>query len=210
MTFLITGFEPFDGSPINPSEQAARALDGQTIGGTRIHSAILPVDCAAGPQALIAALRAHQPRAVLCLGEAGHRPALSIERVAVNLLDFRIPDNSGRQIIDQPVVPGGPAAYFVTLPARAVMRAVQAAGVPCELSMTAGTYLCNQVLYHLLHFIAQEGWTIPAGFIHMPPLPQEVAKTSPQKPSMALETILAGVRAAVEAILQEPSRAADV
>ena len=200
MQLLLTGFEPFGGSTCNPSEQVARALDGQIISGTQIQSAVLPVDCNRGPSALLHLLHSRRPDAVLCLGEAARRPVISVERVAVNLLDFRIPDNSGNQMIDQPVVDGGPAAYFVTLPARNVYEAIQAAGVPCELSLSAGTYLCNQVLYCLLHEIAQNGWDIPAGFIHLPSLPEQVIKSSPQAPSMSLDTSLTAIRAAISAI----------
>ena len=125
--------------------------------GRRIVCAILPVEREAGPRALIEALEQHHPDAVVCLGEASGRSGVSIERVAVNLLDFRIADNTGAQVVDQPVIADGPAAYFVTLPVRRMLAAVQAAGVPAELSLSAGAFLCNQVLYHLLHHLALSG-----------------------------------------------------
>ena len=209
MQLLLTGFEPFGGSTCNPSEQVARALDGQTIGGVTIHTSILPVDCERGPRALLDLLSSRKPDAVLCLGEAARRPVISVERVAVNLLDFRIPDNSGAQVVDQPVIPGGPAAYFVTIPARKVYEAIQTAGVPCELSLSAGAYLCNQVLYHLLHHIAHNGWNIPAGFIHVPSLPQQVIKHTPQAPSMSLDTSLTAIRTAIAATAETISATAE-
>ena len=196
----MTGFEPFGGSTINPSEQAAFALDGKTVAGALIASAILPVDWQKGPHVLLAALQTHQPDAVLCLGEAPARSVLSVERVAINLLDFTIPDNSGAAITDQPVIPGGPDAYFVTLPVRAVLDAIQAAGIPAERSLSAGAYLCNAVLYHLLHSQAGQARPVPAGFIHLPRLPQQVAASQQPAPSMSLDAILTGLRAALGTI----------
>ncbi len=201
MKILLTGFEPFGGSALNPSEQIVRALDRHSLAGARVVTAVLPVDWQKGPEAVEDALRTHHPDAVLCLGEAPSRASLAIERVAVNLLDFRIPDNSGVTLIDQPVVPGGPAAYFVTLPVRVIQAAVLAAGVPVELSTTAGTYLCNEILYHLLHSLAEDDWHIPAGFIHLPRLPQQVVAANQPSPSMSLDTMITGIRAAVEAIV---------
>ncbi len=205
MKILLTGFEPFGGSVLNPSEQVVRALDkprSARLSGARFVTAVLPVDWQKGPQALEEALRTHRPDAVLCLGEGPSRAALSIERVAVNLLDFRIPDNSGVTLTDQPVIPGGPAAYFVTLPARAIHQAILAADVPAELSMTAGTYLCNQILYHLLHSLAGNARAIPAGFIHLPRLPEQVVAAGQSSPSMSLDTMVTGIRAALEVIVE--------
>jgi pyroglutamyl-peptidase len=199
---LLTGFEPFGGASINPSEQVVHFLNGKVIQGLEIAGCILPVDQVRGPAALMAALAQHQPDAVLCLGEGPRRAVISVERIAVNLLDFRIPDNAGNQVIDQPVVPGAPAAYFATLPERQVYEAILAAGIPVERSLTAGSYLCNQVLYTLLHDLSQKGQNIPAGFIHLPSLPQQAAAAGAALPSMSLETSCAGVWAAIEVIGQ--------
>jgi pyroglutamyl-peptidase len=217
---LVTGFEPFGGSSLNPSEQVVRALAGQPAGGPRLShgphegaepvpratvvTEILPVDRYRGPEALRSALERTQPDAVLCLGEASRRAALSIERVAINLMDYRIPDNSGQQVTDLPVVPGGPAAYFVTLPVRAMLAAVQGAGVPVELSLSAGSYLCNQVLYDLLHQLSGREPVLRAGFIHLPSLPEQASQAASPYPSMALETILKGVRAALAVLADGP------
>src|SRR5689334_24401055 len=113
MKILIIGFEPYGGSKINPSEQVVRVIRQKTIAGAQIVTAVLPVDWVQGPEALIQALQTNHPDVVLCLGEAAGRASLSVERVAINLLDFRIPDNSGAKIIDQPIIDGGPSAYFV-------------------------------------------------------------------------------------------------
>lgn len=197
MNLLITGFEPFGVSDVNPSEQAARALSGEKIGRCLVTSAVLPVDMVRGPQMLLNVIGEIKPDAVLCLGEAGNRAVISIERVAVNLLDFRIPDNSGNQVMDIPIDSGGPAAYFSTLPVREMCDAVKAVGVPAELSLTAGTFLCNQVMYTLLHTITLQKLFIQGGFIHLPSLPEQAAKASQATPSMSLETSLRGLRAAI-------------
>ena len=126
--------------------------------------------------ALLKALEETHPAAVVCLGEATRRPVISIERVAVNLLDFRIPDNAGAQTIDQSVVENAPAAYFSTLPARALLNALHMAGLPAEFSLTAGSYLCNQIFYTLMHALATRTIKIPGGFIHLPALPEQTAK----------------------------------
>ena len=197
MKFLITGFEPFGGSTINPSEQVAKALEGQTIGGAQLITAILPVNGQYGPRTLLQIVQDEQPDGVLCLGEASGRPVLSIERIAVNLLDYRIPDNAGYQVVDEPVIPGGPAAYFTTIPVRKIAQELRESGIPAELSLSAGTYLCNQVLYCLLHFIETNHLAARAGFIHLPALPQQAAGRAAPQPSMSLECSLAGIRTAI-------------
>lgn len=200
MKLLLTGFEPFGESKINPSEQVVCAFERDKIPGIDLHTAILPVERVRGPQTLLDAVARVKPDAVLCLGEASRRMAISIERVAINLMDYRIPDNTGQKIIDESIVRDAPAAYFCTLPVRAMFDAVRAAGVPTELSLSAGAYLCNQVTYVLLHHLAQNRMNIPAGFVHLPALPAQVAARDPMIPSMGLDTMIAGVRAAIEAI----------
>lgn len=141
MKILITGFEPFGSSTINPSEQVVLALRDQTIGGAQLLTAVLPVDGQRAPQVLLETLQSGQPDGVLCLGEAARRSVLSIERIAINLLDYRIPDNAGHQVFDKPVIPGGPAAYFATMPVRKIHQLLLETGIPAELSLSAGTYL---------------------------------------------------------------------
>ena len=193
MKFLLTGFEPFGQSSVNPSEQVVQALAGQEFEEFRLETAVLPVHRFAGPQKLLALVQQTRPDAVVCLGEAGGRTAVSIERVAVNLLDFRIADNDGLVVQDEPIVADGPAAYFTTLPVRALQQAVAAAGIPAELSLSAGTFLCNQVTYELLHFLAQQRLPIPAGFVHLPLLPEQAANQTPLRPSMAMEVMVTAV-----------------
>lgn len=152
---LLTGFDPFGGGANNPSWLIAQALHGQRIAGHQVVAAQLPTVFGQSLQRLQSLLQEHQPAITLCLGLAGGRAALSIERIGININDARIPDNCGAQPIDTPVQAGGPAAYFANLPIKAMLRGVQRAGVPCEVSQTAGTFVCNHVLYGLMHLLAQ-------------------------------------------------------
>ena len=188
MKILITGFERFNQSPVNPSEQLVQAISSYDIPGAEITGATLPVDSNTAPPALTRLLEETNFDAVICLGEARGRTAISLERVGINLLDFRIPDNAGNSIIDQLVIPGGPDAYFTTLPVRKLMEAVQQAGIPAELSLSAGSYLCNQITYTLLHTLKKAGRSIPAGFIHLPSLPEQIIDKA-RTPSMSLNTM---------------------
>ena len=200
MKVLLTGFEPFGGSQVNPSEQVVRTLARDGVPGVALHSVILPVDRQGGPATLLNAVRALHPDAILCLGEAARRMAIAIERVAINLLDYRMADNAGHQAIDEPIVPDGPAAYFVTLPVRTILEAVRMAGIPAELSLSAGAFLCNQVTYELLHYLTTHQLDIPAGFVHLPALPEQVTNAYPPVPSMALETMARGICAVIGAL----------
>lgn len=165
---LLTGFEPFGGEAINPSWLAARRaatlLREQGLDATAVE-----VPCVFGRsvEALGEAMDGYRPDLVLCVGQAGGRERVSIERVAVNVDDARIPDNAGRRPIDEPVVPDGPAAYFSTLPIKACREAVAALGVPVEVSQTAGTYVCNHIFYGLMHRLAGGGGA-RGGFVHVP------------------------------------------
>jgi len=206
---LLTGFEPFGGSQINPSEQVVRALARENLGATPRHrlgagvklaTAVLPVDRVHGPAALIRVYQEQQPDAVLCLGEASRRMAISIERIAINLLDYRIADNVGNQVVDEPIIRDAPAAYFVTLPVRAMLNAVRACGVPAELSLSAGAFLCNQVTFALLHYLAQNNLQTPAGFVHLPALPEQVVDKNPPIPSMSLDSMLTGICAIINCL----------
>lgn len=203
MNFLVSGFEPFGGSRLNPSELVAKGLaELQPVEGSRIECVILPVDGQRAAAVLFEAIQEYTPEVVVCLGEASQRPVISIERVAINLLDYRIPDNQGNQFSDRAVVPGGPAAYFATLPVRSILKELTAAGIPAELSLSAGSYLCNQVMYALLHELAGRADGIRGGFIHLPSLPEQVVEREARQPSMALAASLRGVTVALQAICQ--------
>lgn len=196
-TILLTGFEPFGGERINPSQEIVRALDGETIAAHRVAGAVLPVTFAATLPALAHLLDLHRPKLVLALGQAGGRSEISLERVAVNLIDARIADNDGRQPIDVPVIDGAPGAYFSTLPVKAIAAHLNAHGIPAATSLSAGSFVCNQVFFMLAHLLAREHPGARGGFAHVPWLPQQAARLS-REPSMALDTMLAGVRLALE------------
>lgn len=205
---LLTGFEPFGGETINPSWEVAQALDGRDlVAGLQIVSRRLPVVWGQALDALYCHLDQLQPDLVISLGQSG-RPEISPELIAINLSDSPLPDNAGVVAADQPVIPGGPAAYWSTLPVKAITAAIRQAGVPARTSTTAGTYLCNHVMYGLLHRLQLQDRRppVPAGFVHLPPLPEQMAARPRPEGSMALETMLRAIRVAIQVCaLQESS-----
>ena len=192
---LVTGFEPFGGDALNPSMTLAQALDGSHLAGHTVRGAVLPCRFDLAPQVLARALAQWQPALVVCLGLAGSRAAVSIERVALNLIDARIADNAGNQPVDLPVLPGAAPAYFSTLPVKALAAALRRAGIPAEVSHSAGTFVCNQVFFALMHQLCLYPG-VRGGFVHLPALPQHAA-AHPAGVPMDLAT----QRQAVELIL---------
>jgi pyroglutamyl-peptidase len=199
---LLTGFDPFGGETINPSWEAARALHGRRIGGYRVVARQIPTEFAASLRLLRAALRETAPAIVLGVGQAGGRAQLSLERVAINLQDARIPDNAGAQPIDESVIAGAPAAYFSTLPLKAMLAALHDAGVPATISHTAGTYVCNHLAYAMLHWTARKRG-VRSGFIHIPWLPVQAASRHGAS-SMALEEMVRGLEIALRVAAVTP------
>lgn len=197
-TVLLTGFEPFNKETINPAWEAVRALDGWAGEGYAIEVRQLPCVFGAALDAIRDAIAELAPDVVIAVGQAGGRVDLSVERVAINIDDAPIPDNAQRQLVDEPIVDGGPAAYFSTLPIKAIVRALRDAGLPASVSQTAGTFVCNHVFYGLMHHTA--GTNIRAGFIHIPYLPQQAA-AHPGAASMALPELVRGLKVAVEVAL---------
>ena len=192
MRVLITGFEPFGGQAINPSWEVARALHGWRLGQAHALAVQLPCVFAQADTVLTRALHELQPDLVLALGQAEGRSDISVERVAINVMDARIADNAGAQPIDQPVVAGGPAAYFSTLPIKHLVASLRAAGFPASVSQTAGTFVCNQVFYRLQHALAAQ--PVRSGFVHLPLLPAQAAHwPGPPMPSMPLDTQVAAL-----------------
>jgi pyroglutamyl-peptidase len=185
---LLTGFTPFGNEVINPSWEAVRLLHDQRIADHRVVAHLLPTAFDDSRRELEAAVRDVEPSLLLGVGQAGGRSRLSIERVAINVQDARLPDNTGAQPIDEPVIPGGPAAYFSTLPIKAMLAALQAEGLPVEISNTAGTFVCNHIAYLMLHEAAQRKG-MRAGFIHIPYLPEQAVRL-PQAPSMAKDDVV--------------------
>lgn len=170
---LVTGFEPFDGDAVNASWEAARALHGQRVGDAHIEAVQLPCVFGTSLQALDAALRRWRPSLVVALGQAS-RGTISLERVALNVDDARIPDNAGAAPVDRQVVAGGPAAYFTRLPIKAMAQTLREAGHPVEVSQTAGTFVCNHVFYGLMHRLRRRP-ALRGGFVHVPMLPAQAA-----------------------------------
>jgi pyroglutamyl-peptidase len=208
---LLTGFEAFGPSravaqSLNPSWLAVKALHGAIIAGARIEAAQLPCTFAGSATQLHDLLTRHRPVVVIGVGQAGGRTGISLERIAINLNDAPIPDNEGAQPIDQPVVAGGPAAYFSTLPVKAMRSRLQAAGIAAEMSQTAGTYVCNHAFYALMHAVTELEKTASmtqagqrrthAGFVHVPWLPEQGS------PSMPLATVVTAIGLIVETALR--------
>lgn len=174
-TVLLTGFTPFADEALNPSWEAVRGLDGVIIEGHRVVAVQLPTEFGGALPILRSALRRVRPRVAVAVGLAGGREGISLERVAINIIDARIPDNAGRQPIDVPVVRGGPAAYFTSLPIKAALLRLQREGIPAHVSQTAGTYVCNQVFYALMHATRRRR-AMRAGFVHVPWSPEQAAR----------------------------------
>ncbi len=199
MNILLTGFEPFGGEVINPSWEVARSLHGQVIAGATVHARCLPTTFGGAPRALAEAMAVVRPGLVVALGLASGCSEISIERVAVNLIDARIADNAGERPRDLPVRTDAPAAYFSTLPLKAMRNALRAAGHPAGLSLTAGAFVCNQVFFELQHQLAGRG--IPSGFIHLPALPEQAARVQPTVPSMGLAAQIDAIKLALAVAL---------
>jgi pyroglutamyl-peptidase len=195
MKVLVTGFEPFAGERVNASLEAVRRLP-RRIGAMEIVTAELPTSYARALPALEAAIARANPELVLCVGQAGDRAALCVERVAVNLQDARIPDNDGAQPVDASIVADGPAAYLATLPVRAAVAALRAAELPVQMSMSAGTFVCNHVFYGLMRLAAAGRPAFRGGFLHVPCLPGQAV---PGAPSMPLDDIVRGIGIVLEA-----------
>lgn len=197
-TVLLTGFDPFGGASVNPSWQAVQALHGEHLLDHAVVAAQLPTVFGESLRCLTALLDEHRPALVICVGQAGGRGAISLERVAINVDDAPIADNAGGQPIDTPVRPGAPAAYFTGLPIKAMLAELRAAGIAAEVSQTAGTFVCNHVFYGLMRTLATRRTLrhTRGGFVHVPWLPEQGT------PSMALDDIVRGLRLAVQCALR--------
>jgi pyroglutamyl-peptidase len=194
---LVTGFDPFGGSHVNPSWQAVHAMHGRAIAGRRVVGGELPTIFDDALQRLGELMEEHQPELVVCTGQAAGRGAISLERVAINVNDARIRDNAGSKPIDTPVIAGGPAAYFTTLPIKAMLVELIESGIKAEVSQTAGTFVCNHVFYGLMHLLAQPRWQgTRGGLIHVPWLPEQ------GQPSMRLDELVAGLELGIACALR--------
>ena len=200
MKILVTGFDPFGGEPINPAIESVKRLP-DNIAGAEIIKLEIPTVRKKSLEKIEKAINEYNPDVILSIGQAGGRFDISIERVGINLDDFRIPDNEGNQIIDEPVFPDGENSYFVKLPVKAMVQNVQKNNIPASVSYTAGTFVCNHVLYGVMYLIEKKYKGKKSGFIHIPFLPQQVVDKR-NTPSMELNTIVKGLTAAIEAIVK--------
>ena len=189
---LITGFEPFGGEEINPSWEAVKRLP-EEINGYAIHKLLIPVVFGEAAEMVIAVAERISPHAILCIGQAGGRGAITPELVGINLRYGRIPDNKGNQPNDEPITEGGDAAYFSSLPVRKIAEAIKAEGIPAAVSYSAGAYVCNDVLYTLLE--RYKNTETRVGFIHIPYIPEQN-----KEPAMSLDEIIKGLILAIENI----------
>ena len=191
---LVTGFDPFGGQPVNPAREAVLRLP-DTVGGYEITKLEIPTVFGLAAETVLQAASERQPHAVLCVGQAGGRSAVTPEMVAINLREATIPDNAGNIPVNTPVVENAPAAYFSTLPVRDMVQAVKERGIPCALSYTAGTFVCNDLLYTLLH--RYRDTDVRVGFVHIPYLPEQAGEGVP---SMELSTVVEALTAMIGAM----------
>lgn len=201
MKILITGFDPFGGETVNPAYEAVKLLP-DTIAGAQIIKLEVPTQFHRAGVVLEDAMRAQKPDVVICVGQAGGRAAITPEKVAINLMDGRIPDNAGFQPVDVPIQEGGETAYFTSLPVKAMVQRMRDAGIPAAVSYTAGTYVCNYLLYTLLYLINKKYPSVRGGFIHVPYAMEQVVNKPIGTPSMDLRQIARGLEKAVEAVVE--------
>ncbi len=197
-TVLLTGFEPFGQDTINPSLEAVKALHNTQLDGGNIVACQVPVTRYEAFEAVKHAIEQHQPDVVICVGQAAGRKDITPERVAVNIDDYRIPDNGNNQPIDETVLENGPVGYFTSLPIKAICRDIQQAQLPASVSNTAGTFVCNHLFYLLMNHI--EHRQIRGGFVHIPLIPEQ----SDQHPSLPLEAIIRGLKIAAQSCIDNP------
>ena len=199
MKILVTGFDPFGGEKVNPALEAVKSLPSE-IHGAEIHWVEIPTVFYKAADVLETAIVRFQPDAVLCIGQAGGRASLTPERVAINQDDARIPDNDGNQPIDTPIRLDGEAAYFSTLPIKAMVQAIKEVGLPATVSNTAGTFVCNHLMYQALYLADKKFPNMRAGFMHIPYMTEQVVN-KPNTASMNLTDIVRGIEAAIGAIV---------
>ncbi len=196
MKVLITCFEPFGGEKINPSSLAVDLLSDE-IGGAQIEKLHLPVMFGVAAEVIEQCIKSYKPDIILSIGQAGGRAQITIERVAINLREASIPDNDGNMPVDEKIEEHGENAYFATLPVKAMVNAVRECGVPCALSYTAGSYVCNDVMYSVLHMCNTKYKNIKAGFIHIPYAFEQVANKGASLPAMSVEVMAKALHHAV-------------
>ena len=202
MKILLTAFDPFGGETVNPAQEAVK-LVADTIAGAEVVKLTVPTVFSKAMDTAARAIRDIRPTAVVCIGQAGGRAAITPERVAINMMDAQIPDNAGAMPSDTPIVPGGPAAYFSTLPIKSMVRAIRDKGLPAAVSNTAGTFVCNRLMYGVLHLAAHEFPHMRCGFIHVPYAMEQAARRQEPTFAMSVSDITRGLKAALEALAED-------
>lgn len=201
-TILLTGFEPFGGSHVNPSIEACRPLDGKMYNGYKVKVYEIPLRYDEVRSSIVNAIEEVNPSAVICTGQSGSS-MIRLERVAINVADARIAYNCGKQPVDEPIVKDGPVAYLSTLPLRRMLSAIEEEKIPVAISNIAGTFGCNHIFYDLMNYLEEKRLDPPAGFIHVPSLPEQVMER--QGPSMSLDVITGAIETAVRVLSEELS-----
>ena len=201
MKVLVTGFDPFGGEAVNPAFEAVKLLPDEIAGAEIIKLEIPTVFSKCGP-AVEAGIQKYEPDVVINVGQAGGRSCVTIEQVAINLAEARIPDNDGEQPSDEPIQKDGAPAYYATIPVKAIVKNVRDHGIPCHISYTAGTYVCNCIMYNVLHMAATKYSNIRAGFIHVPFAAQQAVEKPNGTPVMSLEMIADSLKYAIEATVK--------
>ena len=200
MKILVTGFDPFGGEPVNPAIESVKRLP-DTIAGAEIVKLEIPTVCYKSLEKIDAKIQQVNPDIIISVGQAGGRTGITVERVGINVDDCRIPDNEGNQPIDEPIFKDGPDAYFSALPIKAMVKNIQAAGIPAAVSDTAGTFICNHVLYGVRYMCEHKYPGKKSGFIHIPFMTSQ-AVDKKNTPSMSLDDIVKGLTAAIEAVVK--------
>lgn len=201
MKVLITGFDPFEGEKVNPAYEAVKLIP-DTICGAQIIKKEIPTVFTKAGQAVEEAMEEHNPDVVLCVGQAGGRSMISIEKVAINLAEARIKDNEGNQPMDKALHEDGENAYFTNLPCKAVVKELRDNKIPASVSYTAGTFVCNDVMYHVLYLISKKYNNVRGGFIHVPYALEQVVEKPAGVPAWSLESIAKGLELAIKAIVE--------
>ena len=198
MKILLTAFTPFDGESINPALEAMKLLPDK-IGNLEVIKLEIPTVFGKSARLVLETIEQEKPDYVLSIGQAGGRAEITPERIAINIDDARIPDNEGNQPVDWPIVPDGENAYFSNLPIKAMVEAMKKEGIPAAVSNSAGTYVCNHLMYSVLYYLKKNALPIKAGFIHVPYIPEQTVNKK-DKPSMSLAEIASGLEAAIRVI----------
>ena len=207
MKLLLTAFDPFGGSSVNPAQEAVK-LVANRIAGVEVIKLEVPTVFGKSVEVVVAAMEKIKPDAVLCIGQAGGRYDLTPERIAINLDDARIPDNEGNQPIDTPIFADGAPAYFSNLPIKAMAAKIRESGLPASVSNTAGTFVCNHLMYGVLYHIEKHYPGVKGGFMHVPFVPSQTVNHP--APSMCREDIARGIEAAIIAIAENDQDIASV